>query len=139
MEKETNDPSESDATEVSPENSNLDSQDVVGTTQTSTKQATHTASDESIVKSKMKLRLVVLGGAIFGMIFGAEIEMFAQGAMESTGFFGHTLDSVLEQQETIFTSIQAKLAELSATKDEKERSRIQKELDELIRWQQLRL
>jgi|GEM_PF-2538370 len=139
MEKETNDPSESDATEVSPENSNLDSQDVVGTTQASTEQATHTASDESIVKSKMKLRLVALGGAIFGMIFGAEIETFAQGAMESTGFFGPTLDSVLEQQETNFTSIQAKLAELSATKDEKERSRIQKELDELIRWQQLRL
>lgn len=53
----------------------------------------------------MNLRLVALGGAISGMIFGTVIEMFAQGAMESTGFFGPTLDSVLEQQETNFTSI----------------------------------
>jgi len=136
MEKETNDPSESDATEVSPENSNPDSQEVAATTPPCAKEATHTASDEAKAKSKMKLRLVVLGGAIFGMIFGAVIEMFAQGAMESTGFFGPTLDSVLEQQETNFTSIQAKLAELSATKDEKERSRIQKELDTLFKSQE---
>ena len=136
MEKETNDPSESDATEVSPENSNPDSQEVAATTPPCTKEATHTASDEAKAKFKMKLRFVALGGAIFGMIFGAVIEMFVQGAMESTGFFGPTLDSVLEQQETNFTSIQAKLAELGATKDEKERSRIQKELDELIKSQE---
>lgn len=70
------------------------------------------------------------------MIFGAVIEMFVQGAMESTGFFGPTLDSVLEQQETNFTSIAAKLSELAATKDEKERSRIQKELDRLMKSQE---
>jgi len=87
-------------------------------------------------KSKMKLRLVALGGAIFGMVFGAVVEMFVQGAMESTGYFGPTLDSVLAQQETNFTEIQAKLAALSATKDEKERTRIQKELDSLIKSQE---
>jgi len=94
------------------------------------------SADQAKAKSKMKLRLVALGGAIFGMVFGAVIEMFVQGAMESTGFFGPTLDSVLEQQETNFTSIQAKLAELSTTKDEKERSRIQKELDTLFKSQE---
>ena len=70
------------------------------------------------------------------MIFGTVIEMLVQGAMESTGFFGPTLDSVLEQQETNFTSIAAKLSELAATKDEKERSRIQKELDRLMKSQE---
>tara|TARA_B100001093_G_scaffold173040_1_gene165939 strand:- start:145 stop:438 length:294 start_codon:yes stop_codon:yes gene_type:complete len=84
----------------------------------------------------MKLRLVAIGGATFGMIFGTVIEMLVQGAMESTGSFGSTLDSVLEQQETNFTSIAAKLSELAATKDEKERSRIQKELDRLIKSQE---
>ena len=74
----------------------------------------------------MKLRLVVLGGATFGMIFGTVIEMFVLGAMESAGFFGSSLDSVLEQQETNFTSIAAKLSELAATEDEKEGSRNQK-------------
>lgn len=44
----------------------------------------------------MKLRLVAIGGATFGMIFGTVIEMLVQGAMESTGSFGSTLDSVLE-------------------------------------------
>ena len=94
--KETNDPSESDATVVSPENSHPDSQEVVATIPPKTKEATHTASDEAKVKSKMKLRLVTLGGATFGMIFGTVIEMFVLGAMESTGFFGSSLDSVLE-------------------------------------------
>ena len=74
----------------------------------------------------MKLRLVAIGGATFGMIFGTVIEMLVQGAMESTGFFGSSLDSVLEQQETNFTSIAAKLSELAATEDEKEGSRNQK-------------
>lgn len=105
MEKETNDPSESDAAEVSPENSNPYSQEVVATTPPTTKEATYKPSGEAKAKSKMNLRLVALGGAISGMIFGTVIEMFAQGAMESTGFFGPTLDSVLEQQETNFTSI----------------------------------
>ena len=74
----------------------------------------------------MKLRLVTLGGATFGMIFGTVIEMFVLGAMESTGFFGSSLDFAIEQQETNFTSIAAKLSELAATEDEKEGSRNQK-------------
>ena len=60
------------------------------------------------------------------MIFGTVIEMFVLGAMESTGFFGSSLDSAIEQQETNFTSIAAKLSELLATEDGIERSRNQK-------------
>ncbi len=86
-------------------------------------------------KSKMGLRLAALGGAIFGMIFGAVVEMFVQGAMESTGYFGPTLDSVMEEQKTNFSDIQAKLAELNASKDEAERTKIQNELDDLLKKQ----
>ena len=60
------------------------------------------------------------------MIFGTVIEMFVLGAMESTGFFGSSLDFAIEQQETNFTSIAAKLSELPATEDGRERSRNQK-------------
>ena len=60
------------------------------------------------------------------MIFGTVIEMFVLGAMESTGFFGSSLDFAIEQQETNFTSIAAKLSELLATEDGIERSRNQK-------------
>jgi hypothetical protein len=93
-------------------------------------------SAQAKAKSKMGLRLAALGGAIFGMVFGSVVDMFVQGAMESTGYFGPTLDSVLEEQQTNFGSIQAKLAELNASKDEAERTQIQNELDTLLKKQE---
>lgn len=136
MDKEPDSPEENEPAESSPESIKPQPEEAQISNSSITEDNTNTAAEQTKAKSKMKLRLVALGAAIFGMVFGAVIEMFVQGAMESTGLFGPTLDSVLEQQETNFTSIQAKLAELSSTQDEKERSRIQKELDTLFKSQE---
>ncbi|MDM3870887.1 hypothetical protein QSV34_05910 [Porticoccus sp. W117] len=62
--------------------------------------------------------------------------MFVQGAMESTGYFGPTLDSMMAEQQTNFKSIEDKLTKLRSTSDSGERSQLEKELKSLLKEQQ---
>lgn len=84
----------------------------------------------------MRLRLVALGSALVGMVFGAVVEMFVQGAMESTGWFGPTLDTLIEQQESNFKDLRAKLEALKSSDDPAERARLERELEMLIAAQE---
>jgi hypothetical protein len=62
--------------------------------------------------------------------------MFVQGALESTGLFGPTLETVMDEQMTNFEEIQAKLNALGATTDEGERETLRQELEALLREQE---
>ena len=104
-----------------------------------TEQVADTATQDAEAKAKksaMRLKMAALGGALFGMVFGAVVEMFVQGAMESTGYFGPTLDSMMEEQQSNFKSIEEKLAKLRSSGDSGERSQLEKELKSLLKEQQ---
>lgn len=85
--------------------------------------------------SKNRVRLIALGAAVVGMVFGAVVEMFVQGAMESTGWFGPTLESVMNEQVANFDAIQQKLDALNAATNDTERARLRQELDALLQKQ----
>ncbi len=82
--------------------------------------------------SKLRGHALTLSAAVAGMIIGAVVEMFVQGAMESTGWFGPTLEQVVEEQVANFTAIQEKLDTLAATDDESERQRLIEEIERLV-------
>jgi len=83
-----------------------------------------------------RARAIALGGVVTGMVLGAVVEMFVQGAMESTGWFGPTLETVMDEQMTNFEAIQAKLNALGAATDDEERETLRQELEVLIREQE---
>ena len=86
--------------------------------------------------SGMKLKVVALSAALCGMVIGAVVEMFVQGALESTGWFGATIDTVIEEQLANFNSIQEKLAAIEAATTEADRARLTDELEALLKEQE---
>lgn len=92
-------------------------------------------ADDKPAKPKSRIRIIGMASIVCGMVFGAIVEMFVQGAMESTGWFGPTLDTVMSEQMTNFEAIQQKLNELGASTNDADRTRIQKELDGLLQEQ----
>jgi hypothetical protein len=86
--------------------------------------------------SGVKLKVIALSAALCGMVFGAVVEMFVQGALESTGWFGPTLDTVIEEQLANFSAIQDKLAAIEAATTDDERQRLTGELETLLKEQE---
>lgn len=80
-----------------------------------------------------KTRMVALVATLCGIIFGGTVEYFVGGALDATGWFGPTLDTIVEQQSRNFADIRAKLDELrQATPGSPEAIRLQSELETLI-------
>jgi hypothetical protein len=88
-------------------------------------------------KRRNKIKAIAITSAFVGMVIGAVVEMFVQGAMESTGWFGPTLESVMSEQVANFDAIKKKLDALNAATTEADRERLRKELDELLKRQQV--
>lgn len=93
------------------------------------------AEPKAASSSKNRLRVVALVSAVVGMVMGAVVEMFVQGAMESTGWFGPTLESVMTEQVANFDAIQKKLDALNQATNESDRARLRKEIDDLLAQQ----
>jgi hypothetical protein len=93
-------------------------------------------SEKSSKPVLTRTRVIALSGVAAGMVIGAVVEMFVQGAMESTGWFGPTLETVMSEQMTNFEEIQEKLNALGAATDESERETLRQELEDLLREQE---
>lgn len=87
-------------------------------------------------RNKMRLRAIALTTAVIGMVIGAVIEMFVQGAMEATGWFGPTLEEVVEEQIANFDTLEQKLDKLARTEDVGERKRLLEEVGALVGGQE---
>lgn len=83
-----------------------------------------------------RVKIAALSAALVGMVIGAVVEMFVQGWLESTGWFGPTLDTVIEEQMSNFDAIQKKLAELQLAANDTDRARLSKELEQLLTRQE---
>lgn len=95
--------------------------------------ATATQQQPPAAPGGKKMRLVALAAALAGVIFGGTVEYFVGGALDATGWFGPTLDTIVEQQSRNFADIRAKLDELrQATPGSPEAIRLQSELETLI-------
>jgi hypothetical protein len=84
-----------------------------------------------------KLRTIAVVAALGGMVLGGVVEFFVQGAMESTGWFGPTLDAVINDQKANFAEIRAKLDALrQAVPGSPEAQKLQAELEKLLSEQE---
>jgi hypothetical protein len=85
----------------------------------------------------MKLRAVALTAAFLGIVFGGTVEYFVGGLLDSTGWFGPTLDNIVAEQTANFEDIRTKLAELGkAAPGSPEALALQKELSTLVATQE---
>jgi len=87
--------------------------------------------------SALKLRVVALTAAFLGIVFGGTVEYFVGGMLDSTGWFGPTLDTVVAEQTANFADIRSKLAELGkADPGSPEALALQKEISTLVATQE---
>lgn len=88
-------------------------------------------------KKSTKLRIVALAAALGGIIFGGTVEYFVGGALDSTGWFGPTLDNIVNEQKANFDDIRAKLDALNnAAPGSPEAAKLQSELNALLATQE---
>ncbi len=91
----------------------------------------------SAAKQTLRLRVTALSFALIGVIFGCALQKFIGGALDATGLFGTTLDTVVEQQTANFQELNAKLAALSkAAPGSPEAATLQKDISTLVGTQE---
>jgi hypothetical protein len=90
-----------------------------------------------LTRGQIKLRAVALTAAFLGIIFGGTVEYFVGGLLDSTGWFGPTLDNIVAEQNANFEDLRTKLAELGkAAPGSPEALALQKELATLVAAQE---
>jgi hypothetical protein len=88
-------------------------------------------------KQTLRLRVTALSFALIGIVFGCALQKFVGGALDATGLFGTTLDTVVEQQTANFQELNAKLAALSkAAPGSPEAATLQKDISTLVATQE---
>jgi hypothetical protein len=91
------------------------------------------SGDQNGQHSPWRLRTIAIAAAIGGMVFGGTVEYFVGNLIDSTGWFGPTLDALVEQQNSNFEDIRAKLEELKkAPPGSPEAAKIQGDLQTLL-------
>lgn len=91
------------------------------------------SGDAKADQSPWRLRTIAIAAAIGGMVFGGTVEYFVGNLIDSTGWFGPTLDALVEQQNSNFEDIRAKLEELKkAPPGSPEAAKIQGDLQTLL-------
>lgn len=88
-------------------------------------------------KQSIRLRATALSAALVGIVVGGAIQYFVSGALDATGWFGTTLDAVIEEQQANFQEIHARLEALGkAAPGSPEATQIQKEIATLVASQE---
>lgn len=83
--------------------------------------------------AKKNVRMLALGAALLGMLFGGTVEYFVGVLFDSTGWFGPTMESLVQAQDANFQDIRAKLQELKkAPSGSPESARLQGDLKRLL-------
>ncbi len=116
---------------------------VVGTKADHTDQASDAATRKTAeiraarTSARRKLGIVAIAAAVGGMAIGGTVEYFVGSAIDATGLFGATIDTVIEQQKANFDDIRAKLDALGAAPaGSPEAAKLQGELQKLIAGQE---
>jgi len=90
-----------------------------------------------LTKDQVKLRVVALTAAFLGIVFGGTVEYFVGGLLDSTGWFGPTIDNIVEEQNANFADLRAKLDALGkAAPGSPEAAALQKEINALVATQE---
>jgi hypothetical protein len=108
---------------------------VSGTTNASAEPAAERIRRE---KASVRRKLTIVGAvaALAGIVFGGVVEYFVGNLLDSTGWFGPTIETVIEEQLTNFSAIQQKLADLEKATTDAERTQLTRELNALMAQQE---
>lgn len=82
---------------------------------------------------KKNVKMLALGAALLGTLFGGTVEYLVGNLFDATGWFGPTMESLVQAQDANFQDIRAKLEELKvAPSGSPEAARAQGDLQKLL-------